>query len=346
MSRPRLLVTGAGGFTGRHAVRHFAEAGHHVTAVVRREPPPGGFPSGVETAVCDLSSRAETKALVEASAPDAVLHLAGRNSVPESWRDPLLYMESNIMSVLYILDALRGRPSVRVLVAGSRLKFRPELGETPPHPYSLSKTLETQMSLAWGSLFAQQVLLAEPCNLIGPGPSTGFCSLLARHIAACEAGAAQAPFRLSSRTAKRDFLDVRDAVQAYADILERGEALTVYRIDSGCERPLGDIADSLLARTAASVPMAWGDGDGRDAAPPVAPPAVHPTAVQPAEAAASGTGTVIPAAEPSAVTPAASSPAPSSRSAYREADVTELGWAPSIPFEVSLNDILDDCRKA
>lgn len=321
MSRRRLLVTGAGGFTGRHAVRHFAEAGYHVTAVVRSEPPPGGFPSGVETAVCDLSSRTETKALIDAGAPDAVLHLAGRNSVPESWRDPLLYMESNIMSVLYILDALRGRPSVRVLVAGSRLKFRPELGETPPHPYSLSKTLETQMSLAWGSLFGQQVLLAEPCNLIGPGPSTGFCSLLARHIAACEKGETRPPFRLSSREAKRDFLDVRDAVRAYGDILERGEALTVYRIDSGRERPLGDIADRLLARAAAAVPMEWGEGDGRDAAPHASAPSV-------------------PHASPPSVPPAEVRPA------YREADVTELGWTPAIAFEVSLNDILDDCRKA
>lgn len=91
--------------------------------------------------------------------------------------------------------------------------------------------------------------MAEPSNLIGPGPSTGFCSLLAQHIVRSEAAAvtgsaAPAAFRLSSRHALRDFLDVRDAVRAYGFILDSGETGRIYRIDSGTERELGRLRRS------------------------------------------------------------------------------------------------------
>ncbi|NQX45771.1 NAD-dependent epimerase/dehydratase family protein [Paenibacillus tritici] len=285
MKGRRLLITGAAGFTGRHAVAYFAAGGAEVTAVVRSKTAESGiFPAGVRRYVCDLGDRKAVAAMIEAVKPDLVLHLAGKNSVPESWRDPLLYMETNVMATLYLLEALRFQPASRILVAGSRLKYRPGT-EEPPHPYSLSKTLEELVSLAWGTLFKQPVLMAEPSNLIGPGPSTGFCSLLARHIVRSEeaASAGEAPpaaFRLSSRHTLRDFLDVRDAVRAYGFILDSGETGKVYRIDSGAQRELGDIAAKLLAHAAAPVMMDWGPDQeqhsrGKDSpasAVPVKPP--------------------------------------------------------------------------
>ena len=179
------------------------------------------------------------------------------------------------MATLYLLEALRSYPSSRILVAGSRLKYR--IGSTlPPHPYSLSKTLEELVSLAWSTLFQQQVLLAEPCNLIGPGPSTGFCSLLASYIVRNENGVQEAPFKISSRSVRRDFLDVRDAVKAYEVILRKGDNGIIYRIDSGMDRKLGDIADQLLKHSTHPVPVQW----GTDPAEPSPDTASHPEAYE------------------------------------------------------------------
>ncbi|WP_233277406.1 NAD-dependent epimerase/dehydratase family protein [Paenibacillus durus] len=262
MTGRKLLITGAGGFTGRHAAAYFTAGGAEVTAVLRRAVPGESgeplFPEDVRTYICDLNDGEAVKKMIEDTAPGEVLHLAGKNSVPESWRNPAEYLETNVMAAVYLLDALRSRKEVRLLVAGSRLKFNPGAGEPPPHPYSLSKTLEELVSLSWGTLFRQQVLIAEPCNLIGPGPSTGFCSLLARHIVRSEQGSAQPPFRLSSRQAQRDFLDVRDAVRAYDCILKQGEPGTTYRIDSGKPRSLGEITERMLSLTRANVGVEWG----------------------------------------------------------------------------------------
>lgn len=330
MKGRRLLITGAGGFTGRHAVDYFQEAGAEVTAVVRRlpSPAPGGalplFPANVQTYICDLSDRQAVARMIGETVPEAVLHLAGTNSVPESWREPLLYMETNVMATLYLLEAMRHVPGGRVLVAGSRLKFKPGSAEGPPHPYSLSKTIEELVSLAWGTLFKQPVLLAEPCNLIGPGPSTGFCSLLARHIVSAEMAAATAarspdagdstapaPFKVSSRYVQRDFLDVRDAVCAYDYILRKGEEGRIYRIDSGQTRQLGEIAEQLLSQAAAPVPVEWG-------------------AEQEETTALSR--------------PAASAPPAAEAAAADDDHAAALGWKPQIPLEQSLADILGYCR--
>jgi GDP-4-dehydro-6-deoxy-D-mannose reductase len=316
MKGRNILITGAAGFTGRHAVAYFAEKGASVTAVLRQPFKPDStvpgqpvFPQGVEIYICDLSDRKAVAEMVAKTAPEEVLHLAGKNSVPESWQDPLLYMETNVMATLYLLEALRAQPSSRILVAGSRLKYR--IGSVqPPHPYSLSKTLEELVSLAWRTLFKQQVMLAEPCNLMGPGNSAGFCSLLAGHIVRSESGMAQAPFKLSSRWARRDFLDVRDAVRAYDLILRTGEIGQIYRIESGVERRLGDIAEQLLKRSMVPVPMEW----GADVAEPVLSPVP------------AGTGK------------------PPTDSSAPERDAVELGWQARIPLEQSLSDIIDYFR--
>jgi GDP-4-dehydro-6-deoxy-D-mannose reductase len=189
--------------------------------------------------------------------------------VPDSWADPLLVLETNVMAVLYLLDALRSCPEARTVIVGSRLKYTPEPVRIPqpPHPYSLSKALEEMVSLSWMSLFGQQIMLAEPGNLIGAGPSTGICSLLARHVAACEQMGKTEAFRLSGRDNTRDFLDVRDAVRAYASLLLHGTIGTVYPVVSGVERSLGEITDLLLSMTEAKVPIRWdGASSGPDGA--------------------------------------------------------------------------------
>lgn len=322
MTARRVVITGAAGFTGRHAVAYFREAGAEVTAVVRHPVADSAvLPDGVRQQVCDLSDREAVRSMIEEVQPDEVLHLAGKNSVPESWRDPLLYMETNVMATLYLLDALRSRPARRILVAGSRLKFRPGFSAGPPHPYSLSKTLEELVSLAWGTLFKQPVLLAEPCNLIGPGPSTGFCSLLAQHIVRTEAAAgasgALPPFKLSSRYALRDFLDVRDAVRAYDSILRTGETGRVYRIDSGTQWGLGEIAEQLLVHAAVPVEIDWGP-----------------------ESAAQQTAAV-PGTQPAS---SATNEGLSSSCSSCEDNAGSLGWGPQIGLPRSLADIMEYYR--
>ncbi|MNE77206.1 GDP-6-deoxy-D-mannose reductase [compost metagenome] len=100
---------------------------------------------------------------------------------------------------------------------------------------------------------------------------------------------------------------MRDAVQAYDYILRSGAEGTVYRIDSGTQRTLGDISVKLLAHAKAPVPMDWGpDAPGQ----------------APEPAGGAGADTLDEAVENAAT----------------------LGWKPEISLERSLKEIVDYCR--
>ncbi|MGN7360058.1 NAD-dependent epimerase/dehydratase family protein [Paenibacillus sp. SAF-054] len=253
-----ILITGASGFTGGHACRYFAGQGMQVAAIVRNVPQ-GPAPEGITYYTCDLLNKQELEQVVQSVAPDYVLHLGGKNSVPESWESPLLYLETNVLPTIYLLNSLRPLPACRIVIAGSMAVFPLTPPFEPPHPYSLSKSLQKAAALSWNALFGQSVILAEPSNLIGPGPSTGFCALLARHIAACEQEGKTAAFNVSSRKARRDFLDVRDAVRAYDLLLKRGTPGRTVIVRSGVQHTLEDIAVKMMAIAGSQAPLEWGD---------------------------------------------------------------------------------------
>lgn len=119
MSRmPKLLITGASGFTGQHACNHFVNAGFAVTAVSRKS-----FGNGqVQTELCNLTNKENVSKLIKKVKPDYLLHLAGQNHVGKSWIDPVSSLEANAMLTLYLIEALRQEnPACKVVIVGSAL---------------------------------------------------------------------------------------------------------------------------------------------------------------------------------------------------------------------------------
>ncbi|SEC69183.1 NAD-dependent epimerase/dehydratase family protein [Paenibacillus sp. GP183] len=255
MKRGTILITGAGGFTGRHACEQFSRSGYEIIAVVRTKPEVAPIGS---LAVCDLTDPEQINHLIDLAKPDYVLHLSGRNSVPESWLNPVAYLEANMLATLYLLNALRPFPDCRIVIAGSMLNFPLSEDPRPPHPYSLSKTMQVFFTKSWQYLFDQQILIAQPSNLIGPGFSNGVCGLLARKIAALEKGMDASPFKLSSLVERRDYVDVRDAVAAYERVLFHGTPGKVYSIGTGATSSLEEMVNVYGTLTVCSLPIEIG----------------------------------------------------------------------------------------
>ncbi|MCU6600037.1 NAD-dependent epimerase/dehydratase family protein [Peribacillus frigoritolerans] len=243
---PKLLITGASGFTGQHACNHFVKAGYAVTAVTRKN-----FVNGqVQTEICDLTNKENVSKLIKKVKPDYLLHLAGQNHVGTSWIDPVSSLEANAMSTLYLIEALRREnPACKVVTVGSALEFDPQNIATLTHPYSLSKTLQVLIAQSWGVLYNMNIVIAKPSNLIGPGISNGVCSIFAKKIVDMEENKAEKVLEVSSLQAKRDFVDVRDAVNAYEIILTKGKPGEIYDIASGNSHSLGEVITGFRALT-------------------------------------------------------------------------------------------------
>lgn len=249
MNFPKILITGANGFTGRHAIDYFAQQGMDVVAVVRtKSVSQKPFTNYIEE--CDLTNGQAVNKLIEKVKPDFILHLAGKNSVEESWKTPAYYILTNTMSTIYLLEALRNHCSeTKTLIVGSALQFDPCTKSNPTHPYSVSKGFQVLAAESWKHLFGLNITIAKPSNLIGPGFSNGVCSLFAQKISEIEQGKMEPILKVSNLTAKRDFIDVRDAVRAYEYLLKIDTIEEAYEICSGIPRSLDEVIKTFQSLT-------------------------------------------------------------------------------------------------
>ncbi|XID95696.1 NAD-dependent epimerase/dehydratase family protein [Paenibacillaceae bacterium WGS1546] len=264
----RILITGAGGFTGGHACRHFSAAGWEVVAAVSPRSRACKLDAR-ETASCELTDGEAAAELVRRVRPDAVLHLAGRNAVDASWKAPAASLAANLMSTAYLLEAVRSLGTGRVLVVGSMIGADESRLSEAAHPYGFSKALQVAASVAWSRWYELPVMIAEPSNLIGPGCSSGLCGKIARWAAAAEEAEGRLPpFALSSLRESRDFLDVRDAVEGYERVIRDGVPGERYALESGTFRTLEEVKRTFDESTATALP--WTVGSGSPAPSPTA----------------------------------------------------------------------------
>lgn len=249
LSSPKLLITGANGFTGKHALSFFQDKGYNCIAVTRQQ---GEILEARTSKQCNLLRREEVELLIQQTVPNYVLHLAAQNHVGESWNDPVHTMETNILPTLYLLEAIRQvNPACKIIIVGSTLQYNPQNILTLSHPYSLSKTLQTIIAQSWEVLYQMNVVIAKPSNLIGPGESNGICSILAKKIVDIERNIGDKVLEVSNLQARRDFLDVRDAIRGYDTLLQSGKKGEIYEMATGKTLSIEEVMNIFMQHTKA-----------------------------------------------------------------------------------------------
>jgi GDP-4-dehydro-6-deoxy-D-mannose reductase len=238
----RLLVTGRHGFVGAT-----------LAGMLATEPAFSGWQLADVPVELDLRDPGQARDLVDAAAPDAVLHLAAISNVPESFRDPDATLAVNLFGTLHLLQALqrRGFAGPMVFVGTGDVYGRvPEaelpIAETrlpaPRNPYAVSKLAAEALCWQWTVTEGMDIRLARPYNHVGPGQSDAFAVAgFARQIAAIRAGRREPVVDVGDVDVTRDFTDVRDVVQAYFGLLLRGRTGETYNICSGAERSVRDL---------------------------------------------------------------------------------------------------------
>ena len=254
----RVLVTGANGFVGRHLVTALRERDH---VVVRA----GHVRDGDVDAGLDLEDLSNVRAVVAGAEPEAIVHLAGQAFVPAANADPLGTYNINAMGTARLLEAVRGSaPQARVVVAGSAdvygvqprdaYPLRESVAPNPANPYAASKVAAEAYALAAAHTYTLDVVVTRAFNHIGPGQDGRFVvASFARQLASIAAGG-EAVLHVGNLDARRDFLDVRDVVDAYIRLAEsRTPAGSVYNVARGEAVAIKEILRRLI--TIARVPV-------------------------------------------------------------------------------------------
>jgi len=239
----RALVTGAGGFAGRHLVRHLSE-GEEVIGPSSRE--------------VDLRDAERTRALVRDARPDRVFHLAALASVKRSWDEPERTIADNQAMTLALLEAVRHEaPEARVLLAGTgevygapaSLPVTEDALLGPQNPYALSKASCDLLGHLYERAWGLAVVRTRAFNHAGPGQSDDYVlGTLTRQVAAAEvAGEDSVVIHTGSPESARDFTDVRDVVRAYDAAIELDSG--AYNVASECSVSVNDLIEAIRGQT-------------------------------------------------------------------------------------------------
>jgi GDP-4-dehydro-6-deoxy-D-mannose reductase len=243
----RVVVSGASGFVGVHALRILGDAGYEVVPVSAAE--------------YDL-----TKGWPDLAGVDGILHLAGLAAVGPSFDEPQRYIEVNSSMVTHLGEALLQRAArhpgdraPRVVVVSSGALYGPStsplLEDSPvslTSPYAVSKALVEGQCHYYRNR-GLDVILARPFNHIGPGQGPGFIVPdLAAKLRSLAPGEELIAGNLDS---SRDYTDVRDVVRAYQLLLELEEPEhVVFNVASGTSRSGRALLEALCEELGIEVP--------------------------------------------------------------------------------------------
>jgi GDP-4-dehydro-6-deoxy-D-mannose reductase len=124
--RVRALITGIGGFAGSHLADYLlAETDWQIVGCVLNEcDTPPHLQDRVSCRIVDLRDPNAVQRVLDQVAPDYIFHLAALATVADSWRNPWPVLENNIRAQLNLLEALVALGATpRTMITGSNEEY-------------------------------------------------------------------------------------------------------------------------------------------------------------------------------------------------------------------------------
>ena len=246
----RALVTGAGGFVGRHLCERLVAEGWEVWGTVRQGAP---APTGVRPLEVDLADPTALAAAVQVAAPDVAFHLAAARAKATAAERTATSLV-NALSGVHLVEALP--PSCRAVVRlGSSTEYaevdRPMDETTPLRPRGFFGATKAAGSLLLAAAAAERGVrsaVLRAFQVYGPGDKPGrFVPTVLRAARSGE------ELPLTGPGQRRDWVHVDDVVSACllaaaADDLAPGQVLNIGTGVQTANEELVELAAEVTGR--------------------------------------------------------------------------------------------------
>lgn len=247
----KILILGSNGFSGQHLQKYLKEEKKNKFEV---------FCSDINKPIiksskffkADLVNYINVKNLIRETKPDYIINCSGtyNNSDFKQYYNINVLISNNIYHSLLNIKNL----NPKILIIGSAAEYgfpgKLPIKETqklnPVSFYGWLKVIQTYQALYYYKNFNLQILIARPFNLLGPGLSdtlsiSSFCNQVYKNKKG-----EKSIIKAGNLNTKRDFIDIRDTIRAYIDIVLYGKAGEVYNICFGKSWNLKNIVYKIM----------------------------------------------------------------------------------------------------
>lgn len=208
----------------------------------------------------DLLDRERIQTVIFKFQPNYILHLASYSSVAFSWANPVMSFMNNTNVFLNVLEAVRSVDSrIRILSVGSSEEyggivaghkiFREDDILNPVSPYAVARVSQEMLSRVYTQGYGLDIVMTRSFNHIGPRQKETFviASFAKRLVEMKRRGLSSPKLMTGDISQIRDFVDVRDVVRAYDQLLKKGENGEIYNICSGVGYSLSEIIRQMAS---------------------------------------------------------------------------------------------------
>ena len=249
------LVTGGAGFIGSHLVKELVRQGQQVVVLdnlsggkLENLAPVKEKIKFIQGDICDFETVKNACQQVH-----YVLHLAALISVAESMAKPQETSQINVQGTVNVLEAARQCGVKRVVFSSSAAVYgtRPELpyNENTPidcqSPYAWSKQAGAELCQLYTKAYGLEAVALRYFNVFGTGqnPNSAYAAVIAKFM---QLAVENKPLGIDwDGLQSRDFVSVKDVVQANLLAATKGVAGEIYNVASGRTYTLLELADTI-----------------------------------------------------------------------------------------------------
>ncbi len=250
-SKPKVFVTGANGFLGRHVVKAFG-----LPEAQLLKPSSGAL---------NLTVASDVLSFFQMHRPTHVVHLAAAcGGIASNIEQPAHFLHANTVMGLNLLEAARQHNCEKFLLISTTCAYpeqapmpltEPTIWDGLPTPatraYGLAKRFLHEAVIQYKAQYGLNGSVLIPANLYGAGDhydarSHVVAALIKRYVDACEQGSPSVS-NWGTGTATREFLHVTDAARAIALATFKLNDAAPVNLGTGVETSIKELAE-LISR--------------------------------------------------------------------------------------------------
>lgn len=268
----KTLVIGAAGFVGYYLIKELLNRPNNQVFATKLEHEKIDVDCNIIN--LDILNYTDVSNAIEDIKPDEIYHLAAQSSVALSWQKPQLTTSININGTINILEAIKEKsPNTKILLIGSSEEYgkidysKPVNEETTLNPqniYAISKMTSEYIGKLYHNAYNLNIYMTRSFNHFGPRQAENFViSDFCNQVVRIEKNIQEPIIKVGNLESYRDFTDVRDVVNAYTTILNKGKSGQIYNVGSGKSIKIKDVLELIIKKSSKKIEIKIDDSKFR-----------------------------------------------------------------------------------